>query len=111
MTREAGYTGFYHPDSRDIFIDMAGYLDWHGKTVTQTGANGNKFKAGIFFPRHSVVKNSLAGIDALIRELEKNGIIPVPLFSQQKEHAGGCYNTTVRVCVFAPASPPIQIGG
>ncbi len=42
---------------------------------------------GIFFSRSQVFKNNLCGIDALIRELEKNRIIPVPVFSQQKEHA------------------------
>ncbi|MFH1666839.1 MAG: cobaltochelatase subunit CobN [Elusimicrobiota bacterium] len=88
MTQNLSFTGFYHPDSKVIHEDIAGYMDWYEKNKLKGPGNKNRHKAGIFFSRQQVLKNNLCGIDALIYELEKHNIIPVPVFSQQKEHSG-----------------------
>lgn len=89
MTRELSYTGFYHPECPFIPDDMNAYMAWYESHALQAGKPFKQSRAGVFFSRHQVARNHLAGIDALIRELESRDIIPVPLFSQQKEHAGG----------------------
>lgn len=87
MTRNLSYTGFYHPDSKVIHKDINGYIDWYEKNKLKGPEDKKRHRAGIFFSRHQVEKNNLCGIDALINEVEKYNIIPVPVFSQQKEHS------------------------
>ena len=88
MTDELSYTGFYHPDCSIRPADMDQYMAWYGSYARHQGKAFPHPRAGVFFSRHQVARNHLTGIDALIRELESMDIIPVPVFSQQKEHAG-----------------------
>jgi len=99
MTHHVNYTGCYHPDSPGIFAGISEYRNWYSKTRSKIPDVKTRHHVGIFFSRSQVLKNNLCGIDALIRELEKNRIIPVPVFSQQKEHAStDCpgYNVDIR---------------
>lgn len=87
MTNTLPHTGFYHPNSTAIHTDIAHYLKWYETYRLFDSSETNQPRAGIFFSRHHMVRDNLSGIDALIRELEKQRIMPVPVFSQQKEHA------------------------
>ncbi|MFH1260229.1 MAG: cobaltochelatase subunit CobN [Elusimicrobiota bacterium] len=87
MTQNLSFTGFYHPDSKVIHKNIAAYLAWYEKSKLKGPGSKKRHQAGIFFSRHQIAKNNLGGIDALIYELEKHKIIPVPVFSQQKEHS------------------------
>lgn len=88
MDRHLSHSGFYHPKCGVSKKDMADYLSWYRKDILKDKANKKRFIAGIFFSRHHIERGYVKGINALIRELEQNDIIPVPVFSQQKEHAG-----------------------
>lgn len=87
MTYNVPHTGFYHPDSQVTFGNMSDYKDWYEKNKLKGKDVKKRHRAGIFFSRNQIVKNNLCGINALINELEKYNIIPVPVFSQQKEYA------------------------
>jgi len=81
-------TGFYHPDSNTYFTDFNEYLKWYENKKFNSSDDTEKYpKVGIFFSRHLILRKNLLGINSLIYELEKNDIIPVPVFSQQKEHS------------------------
>jgi cobaltochelatase CobN len=82
-------TGFYHPESKVIHYDFQSYIQWYKENNPDKSGIDSLPRAGIFFSRHNVIRKNLSGIDALISQLEINEIIPVPVFSQQKEHGGG----------------------
>jgi cobaltochelatase CobN len=88
MDKSLPYTGFYHPSCGVTNKDMDDYLNWYNRDIPKGNSKNQLSTAGIFFSRHSLERGNLRGIDTLIHELEKNDIVPVPIFSQQKEHAG-----------------------
>lgn len=67
MTQNLPYTGFYHPNSKVIHKDIAGYIDWYEKNRLKGPENKKCHRAGIFFSRNQVAKNNLCGIDLTFR--------------------------------------------
>nr|WP_321468485.1 cobaltochelatase subunit CobN [uncultured Desulfobulbus sp.] len=81
------YSGFYHPDYAGIHADLAAFLSWYEHHSSTTADTKGQARVGVFFARSLIHRRHTSGIDALIRQLENNGLVPVPVFSQQKEHA------------------------
>ncbi len=84
------WIGYYHYEDEKIFPEINEYHKWYKQ---RTGAPDyqSSDKVGIFFPRSLLVKKDTDLINLLIRNLEKRGIFPVPVFAQKKDYGGeGC---------------------
>lgn len=73
--------GIYHPDTAQRFTDVETYNEWRRSTDRP-----QQHPVALLFYYGQLVENSLAEIDALVAELEKNGLCPVPIFSEGIEH-------------------------
>ncbi|MEW5692142.1 MAG: cobaltochelatase subunit CobN [Candidatus Hydrogenedentota bacterium] len=87
MKQKIPFTGFYYPESEIIFKNITKYLNWYRKKKPIDFTGKTLHKVGIFFSHSLILRKNLRGIDALILELEKNNIIPVPVFSQHKAYS------------------------
>ncbi len=67
------WDGLYHPDTKEIFSDLNGYLNWYGPLRNKT--------VGLLISRTSWVNNELEIEKALIKELEKLNLSVVPVFA------------------------------
>ena len=81
------WIGYYHYEDEKIFPQINEYYQWYKQ---RTGAPDyqSSDKVGIFFPRSLLVKKDTDLINLLIRNLEKRGIFPVPVFAQKKDYGG-----------------------
>jgi cobaltochelatase CobN len=71
---EVAWEGLYHPDYPGYFSSVDQYLEWYK-------AASDKPFIGILFTRHAWVTGDLAVENALIRELERQGMNVLPAFS------------------------------
>lgn len=76
---------FYHPDAPDHFVSQETFLAWYGNY--DAAKPHHVFAAGkpslaIAFNRQDYTKRNLAVIDALVREIERQGANAVPLMSK-----------------------------
>lgn len=67
------WEGIYHPDAPSYFTRIEDYLEWYKLKDAPT--------VGVLFSRHYWVNNQLELEDALIRELEANGVNVISVFS------------------------------
>lgn len=72
--RELPRQGIYHPDAPDCFVDLADYLAWY-----KPPGNG---MAGIIFYRSYWVNGNCDVEKGLIRELERQGVGVLPVFTE-----------------------------
>lgn len=66
------WEGLYHPDAPHHFEQIKDYLEWYKPD--------KEFVVGLLFSRYSWVNNNLEVEDAIIRELEYNGMNVIPIF-------------------------------
>ncbi len=88
LARDAGFTidpmplkkvttsGIWHPDAANVFTSPAEYLAW--RTTNKLPISS---LVAVLFYYGQLVEDNLAEIDFLIRQLEKNGLCPIPVFS------------------------------
>lgn len=69
----------WHPDAPTVFDTLANYRAWADARLTDVGARP---KVGILFYRSLVLANNTAMIAALIREVERQGGLPVPIWRE-----------------------------
>jgi cobaltochelatase CobN len=80
--KQVAWEGLYHPDAPKYFENITSYLKWYKPDVSNT--------IGILFSRHAWVNNTLDIENLLIKELEKNrlNVIPVFTYSVKDEELG-----------------------
>ncbi|HEX2960096.1 MAG TPA: cobaltochelatase subunit CobN, partial [Chitinispirillaceae bacterium] len=71
---EVAWEGGYHPDYPGYFSSVKEYLDWYKPAL-------EKPVVGILFTRHAWVTGDIAVENAVIRELERQGMCVLPAFS------------------------------
>lgn len=67
------WDGLYHPNAKESFSDLKGYLNWYGPLKDKT--------VGLLISRTSWINNELEIEKALIRELEKLNLSVIPVFA------------------------------
>jgi cobaltochelatase CobN len=72
--------GFYHPDAPAFFDTASAYLSWHAARIAppRSGLPG-RLRIGVAFNSLDHLKGQTAVVDALVREIERQGHDPVPL--------------------------------
>lgn len=76
---------FYHPEAGRHFEDQAAYLAWYGKADARQPRHvydAARPSLAIAFNRQDYTKRNLAVIDALVREIERQGANAIPLMSK-----------------------------
>lgn len=76
---------FYHPDASGHFENQAAFLAWYGKADAAHPHrlyDPAKPSLAISFNRQDYTKRNLAVIDALVREIERQGANAIPLMSK-----------------------------
>ncbi len=68
-------TGVYHPDAPRLFENLTQYLAWYRKVKPSQGR-----LAAVSFFHSSLAKGDIAYIDALLRELERQGLAAAGVF-------------------------------
>ncbi len=71
--------GIYHPDARHVFLDTAKYFKWYS---SRSADSSGKLRIGIWFHQTNWLNGNSAHIDALIKEIEKQGCMPLCVFSR-----------------------------
>ena len=75
--REVSSSGIYHPDAEECFSDVQSYRNWlEGKNLLAPGVP----VAGIIMHYSQLAEENHADIDALIRELEEQRLVPFCVF-------------------------------
>ncbi|BAK65757.1 cobaltochelatase [Sphingobium sp. SYK-6] len=69
----------WHPDAPAPFAAMADYLGWASARFADAGARP---KVGILFYRSLVLANNAGLVTALVREIERQGGMPVPIWRE-----------------------------
>ena len=67
----------WHPDAPAVFTGTADYLAWERARMP-----GDRLRIGILFYRSLVLANNTAVVAALIREVERQGGLPVPIWRE-----------------------------
>lgn len=76
---------FYHPDASGHFATQEEFLGWYGKPDSDRPHHvfdPGKPSLAIAFHRQDYTKQNLAVIDALVREIERQGANAIPLMSK-----------------------------
>jgi cobaltochelatase CobN len=94
--REMPKAGAYHPDATQTFNDLAEYLAWYRKAKPGQGA-----LAAVTFFSSYLHKRDTSFVDALIRELEKEGLAAVGVF--------GWPTHTLEPVFRTPADDPLKV--
>ncbi len=71
--------GFYHPAAPRFFDKVEDYLAWYGRAHPERTPQGGRFALGIAFLGLDHQRDQLDPVHALIREIERQQHIPVPL--------------------------------
>lgn len=74
---------FYHPDAARPFESLSDYLAWMAERIPDARSRP---RIGLVFYRSLVLADNAAVVDALIRDIETRGGLPVPLW--RKDSAG-----------------------
>jgi cobaltochelatase CobN len=90
---ETPKSGVYHPDAPSTFANLTEYLAWYRKAKPGLGA----LAAVSFFPNY-LNKRDLEFVDALLRELEKQGLAAAGVF-------GWPHHTLDKVFATPPGDP------
>lgn len=71
--------GFYHPDAPHFFDTVEDYLAWYARAHPARAPQPGRFTLGVAFLGLDHLREQLDPVHALIREIEKQQHIPVPL--------------------------------
>lgn len=93
---ETPKSGVYHPDAPKTFENLTSYLSWY--RTTKPGQGG--LAVVTFFPTY-LNKRDVAFIDALLRELEKQGLAAAGVF--------GWPHHTLEPVFAAPLADPLKV--
>jgi len=74
------WDGIYHPDAKEVFFNLKDYEAWYGELNPLS-------TVGILFSRHYWLIKNTEVEDALIRELERQGLRVIPVFSYSLKDA------------------------
>ena len=76
-SRCACWAGCLHPDHQGVFDSPAAYMAWYGKHGTLRGTRA-PVAALLLYRKHVITQQPY--IDALVRCLEGQGVLPLPIF-------------------------------